>query len=66
MSHPGNSGDPGERRKLLRLLDRLDAVDRLAAPSCMPDLIVDRWLHSDADVRRKIEEEIDRMPRKAN
>jgi hypothetical protein len=32
MSNPNNSGDLDERRKLLKLLDRLDAVDRLAAP----------------------------------
>jgi hypothetical protein len=51
-----------ERRKLLKLLDRLDAVHR----KCMPDVIVGQWLHGDADARRKIEEAIDRMPKKSN
>jgi hypothetical protein len=31
MSHPNNSGDLDERRKLLELLDRLAAVDRARA-----------------------------------
>jgi hypothetical protein len=51
-----------ERRKLLRLLDRLDAVHL----KCMPDVIVDQWLHGGADARRRIEEAIDRMPRRPN
>ena len=65
MSNPNNSGDLDERRKLLKLLDRLAAVDRLAAPKCMPDVIVGQW-HGNADARRKIEEAIDRMPKKSN
>jgi hypothetical protein len=60
MSNPGNPGDMDERRRLIRLLDRLDTVHR----KCMPDLIVDQWLHGDADARRKIEEAIDDMPRR--
>ena len=64
MSNPNNSGDLNERRKLL---DRLDDVDRQAAPKHMPhDGIVDQWLHGDPDARRKIEEAIDRMPKKSN
>jgi hypothetical protein len=66
MSNPNNSGDLDERRKLLKLLDRLAAVDRLAAPKCMPDVIVDQWLHGDPGARRKIEDAIDRMPKKSN
>jgi hypothetical protein len=60
MANPDNPADSDERRKLLRLLDRLDAVDR----KCLPDVIVDRWVHGDADARRKIEEAIEHMPRK--
>jgi hypothetical protein len=42
-------------------------VDRLAAPKGLPgDALVDQWLHGDADTRRKIEEAIDRMPKKSN
>jgi hypothetical protein len=59
MANPNNSGDMDERRKLL---DRLDAVHR----KCMPHVIVGQWLHGDADARRKIEEAIDRMPKKSN
>jgi hypothetical protein len=59
MANPNNSGDMDERRKLL---DRLDAVHR----KCMPDVIVGQWLRGDADARRKIEEAIDRMPKKSN
>ena len=67
MANPNNAGDMDERRKLLKLLDRLAAVDRLAAPKHMPhDGIVDQWLHGDADARQKIEEAIDRMPKKSN
>ena len=62
MANPNNPRDMDERRKLLKLLDRLDAVDR----KCMPDVIVGQWLHGDADARCKIEEAIDRMPRKSN
>ena len=57
MSNPNNSGDLDERRKLL---------DRLAAPKCMPDVIAGQWLHGDADTRQKIEDAIDRMPKKSN
>jgi hypothetical protein len=57
-----NPGERDERRKLIELLDRLDAVDR----KCMPDVIVDRWLHGDACARRKIEQAIDGMPRKSD
>ncbi len=57
MANPSNSGDLG---KLLTLLDRLDDVH----PKCMPDVIVDRWMHSDPEARRTIEEEIDRMPKR--
>jgi hypothetical protein len=46
--------------ELLKLLDRLDAVD----PKCMPDAIADRWAVSDPEARRTIEEEIDRLPRR--
>ncbi len=62
MADPNNSGDQDERRKLVELLDRLDFVH----PKCMPDVIVDRWLHGDEDARRKIEEAVDRMPKKSN
>jgi hypothetical protein len=57
-----NSGAMDERRKLIALLDRLDVVQ----PKCMPDMIVDQWVHGDADARRKIEEAIDRMPKKSH
>jgi len=60
MSNPNNSGDMDERRKLLKLLDRLDAVH----PKCMPDVIVDQWVHGDIDARRKIEEAIGRLPKR--
>jgi len=62
MANPNNSSDLDERRKLLKLLDRLDTVHR----KCMPDVIVGQWLHGDADARRKIEEAIDRTPKKSN
>jgi hypothetical protein len=61
MSNPRNSS---ERAELLKLLDRLAAVDRVKAPGCMPDVLVDRWRHSDPEARRTIEEEIDRMPKR--
>jgi hypothetical protein len=57
MASPNNSGDRSELRKLL---DRLDDVH----PKCMPDVIVDQWVHSDPEARRTIEEEIDRMPKR--
>jgi hypothetical protein len=66
MSHPSNSGDLDERRKLLELLARLAAVDRARAPRCLPDVIVDQWRHGDAGARRKIEEAIERLPMKSN
>ena len=62
MANPNNSSDLDERRKLLKLLDRLDTVHRKR----MPDVIVGQWLHGDADARRKIEEAIDRTPKKSN
>ena len=63
MSDPARSG---ERAQLLNLLDRLDAVDRARAPRFfMPDAIVDKWRVGDPEVRRTIEEEIDRLPRKS-
>lgn len=66
MSNPSNSGALDERRRLFKLLDRLAAVDRQAAPKSMPgDVIVDQWLHSDADTRQKIEDAIDRLPKKS-
>lgn len=60
MANSNNPGDMDERRKLLNLLDRLDAVHR----KCMPDVIVDQWMHGNADARRKIEDSIDRLPRR--
>ncbi|MCW5735262.1 MAG: hypothetical protein KIS73_14110 [Enhydrobacter sp.] len=48
------------RQELLRLLDRLDDVD----PRSMPDVIVGKWAVADPEVRRTIEEEIDRLPRR--
>jgi hypothetical protein len=62
MAKPNNPVDMEERRKLLKLLDRLDTVD----PKCMPDIFVSQWLRGDADARRKIEEEIDRLPRRSS
>lgn len=59
-----NPGDRDERRKLLKLLDRLDTVDRARAPRCMPDVIADQWLHGDTDARQKIEEAIDHLPKR--
>jgi len=64
MANPSNPGDRDERRKLLALLDRLDTVR--PGRGCMPDVIFSQWMHSDADTRRKIEESIDRMPKKSN
>jgi hypothetical protein len=32
----------------------------------MPDVIAGQWLHGDADTRQKIEDAIDRMPKKSN
>jgi hypothetical protein len=29
------------------------------------DAIAEQWMHGDADTRRKIEEEIDRLPKKS-
>jgi hypothetical protein len=55
-----NSANSKERRNLLKLLDRLDAVD----PKCLPTAIVGRWLHGDADARRKIEDSIDGLPKR--
>jgi hypothetical protein len=67
MSRPTSPGVQEERRKLFDLLDRLAAVDRRAAPRRLPDdFVAGQWLHGDADTRRKIEEEVDRLPRKSN
>jgi hypothetical protein len=63
MSNPANSD---ERRNLLKLLDRLAAVDRQAAPRLMGDLVVGQWLHGDADTRQKIEDAVDRAPKKSS
>jgi hypothetical protein len=62
MANPDNSRDMDERRRLLKLLDRLDDVDL----KCMPDVIVSRWFVADADARRKIEEAVERMPKRSN
>ena len=62
MLTPGKSG---ERAELLKLLDRLDAVDRARAPRFfLPGAIVDKWRVSDPEARRTIEEEIDRLPKR--
>ncbi|TAJ84535.1 hypothetical protein [Reyranella sp.] len=67
MPKPTSPGALEERRKLFELLDRLAAVDRQAAPRHMPhDGIASQWLRGDADTRRKIEEEVDRLPKKSN
>lgn len=60
MANPNTSSGMDERRELLKLLDRLDAVH----PRCMPDVIASKWLHGDADARRKIEEAIDSLPKR--
>jgi hypothetical protein len=57
MSNPNNSGDLDELRKLL---DRLADVD----PKCMPDVIAEKWAVADPGARRKIEEAIDRLPKR--
>ena len=67
MPKPASPEALEERRKLFELLDRLAAVDRQAAPRHMPhDAIADQWLHGDADARRRIEQEVDRLPKKSN
>jgi hypothetical protein len=67
MSKPTPPGAVDERRKLFELLDRLATVDRRATPRRLPDdFVAGQWLHGDADTRRKIEEEIERLPKKAN
>jgi hypothetical protein len=66
MPKPTSPEAREERRKLFDLLDRLAAVDRQAAPKHMPhDAIAGQWIHGDAEARRRIEEAIDRMPRKS-
>jgi hypothetical protein len=66
MSKLTNPNALEERRKLFEVLDRLAAVDRRVAPKRLPDdFIAGQWLHGDADTRRKIEEEIDRLPKKS-
>lgn len=67
MPKPASPEALEERRKLFALFDRLAAVDRQAAPRHMPhDAIAQQWLHGDADTRRRIEEEVDRLPRKSH
>ena len=68
MSKPTPPGALEERRKLFELMDRLAAVDRQAVPQrrLPDDFIAGQWLHGDAATRRRIEEELDRLPRKAN
>ncbi len=67
MPNPTDPGVLEERRKLFELFDRLAAVDRQAAPRHLPhDAIAQQWLHGDAEARRKIEEEVDRLPKKSN
>jgi hypothetical protein len=58
MPNPDNSGDLDDLR---RLLDRLATLD---PNKCMPDVIAGQWMHGDPDARRKIEEAIDRLPKK--
>jgi hypothetical protein len=66
MSKPTSPGALEERRKLFELIDRLAAVDQQAAPRHLPhDYIAGQWLRGDSDTRRKIEEEIDRLPKKS-
>ena len=57
MANPNHSYS---RHELLKLLDRLDHVDL----KCMPDVIVGRWVVSDPEARRTIEEEIDHLPKR--
>jgi hypothetical protein len=57
MPNPKNSGDINSFRKLL---DRVATVD----PKCMPDILIDKWVHGDPETQRTIEEEIDRMPKR--
>ena len=60
MANPNNSSGKDERRKLVALLDRLDAVQ----PTTGFDALIYQWLHGDADARRKIEESIDSLPKR--
>jgi hypothetical protein len=62
MPNPNTSGDMDERRRLIELLGRLASVQ--PSRECVPDLIAGQWLHGDPDTRRKIEQAIDRMPKK--
>ena len=57
MSNPNKSG---ERAELRKLLDRMAAVH----PKCMSDVFVQGWLNGDPAARRKIEEVLDRLPKK--
>jgi hypothetical protein len=67
VSKATSPGALEERRKLFELLDRLAAVERRATPKHMPhDAIAEQWMYGNADTRRKIEEEIDRLPKKSN
>ena len=62
-----NRARSGERAQLLKLLDRLDAVDRARAPRhFLPDALVDKWRVSDPEARRTIEEQVDRLPRRTS
>ena len=57
MSNPNISGDLEGLRKLL---DRLADVD----PKCIPTIIADQWSIGDFEARRKIEEAVDRLPKR--
>jgi len=60
MANPNDASANDERRKLVALLDRLDAVQ----PTAGFDALIYQWLHGDADTRRKIEDSIDRLPKR--
>ena len=60
MANLNNANADDERRKLVALLDRLDAVH----PTAGFDALIYQWLHGDSDVRRKIEDSIDRLPKR--
>ena len=60
MSKPTSPGVQEERRKLFKLLERLDDVD----PKCIPTIFADQWAIGDPEARQKIEEAIDRLPKR--